>query len=169
MVLNGRLRHHHFGTSLPCGFAAPSGRGSPFHSLGAELVIRILRFLLGLVFATIAILTATLWFSSPPYVVLLTMIFAVLAAWSMGYDTGLSRSHRETMAAFDSRLKEFMKLDKAIEKTPEFQAEYQRIEREARQKAERMEKELEAELTANPPPSPPLQGTPAGKPAAPLS
>ncbi len=34
MVLNGRLRHHHFGTSLPCGFAAPSGRGSPFHSLG---------------------------------------------------------------------------------------------------------------------------------------
>ena len=32
---NGRLRHHHFGTLLPCGFsAAPSGWGSPFHSLG---------------------------------------------------------------------------------------------------------------------------------------
>ena len=35
MVSNGRLRHHHFGTPLPCGFnAASSERGSPFHSLG---------------------------------------------------------------------------------------------------------------------------------------
>ena len=34
-LLNGRLRNHHFGTPLPCGFhAASSGRGSPFHSLG---------------------------------------------------------------------------------------------------------------------------------------
>ena len=47
MVSNGRLRHHHFGTPMPCGFnSAPSGRGSPFHSLDI-IMLKLLSRLLG--------------------------------------------------------------------------------------------------------------------------
>lgn len=107
-------------------------------------MIRFARFLLGLVFATAAIVTIAMWFDSSPYYILLTMLFTALALWAMGYESGIARLYKRNLEIPQHIQTQLLAARKEFEKSPEFLEQYRKIEREARVAAERMEKELSA-------------------------